>query len=179
MRQYVPNLRTHRKTGHHRVLFGLRDCHIWQPMLLVTLKILGFVFPTSPLLAFVEIKFQTTEQEGCRNLFRGPFCPYFPALPTMLTVTTDSSCSFGTHFWVIVGCFGVWASFIFITRALRAALCLLRFLLAVLRRTTRGGISCPSDIGTGPHSVFSLSIAIGLNELLCPLFIIKAFSPLR
>nr|QHR88916.1 hypothetical protein Q903MT_gene2935 [Picea sitchensis] len=52
-------------------------------MLLVTLKILGFVFPTSPLLAFAEIQFQTTEQEGCRNLFRGPFCPSFSALPVI------------------------------------------------------------------------------------------------
>lgn len=107
MRQYVPNLRTHQKTGHHRVLFGLRDCHIWQPMLLVTLKILGFVFPTSPLLAFVEIKFQTTEQEGCRNLFRGPFClPFFSRLThhvNCYTVTTDSSCSFGTGlFWAVL-----------------------------------------------------------------------------
>lgn len=40
-----------------------------------------------PLLAFAEIQFQTTEQEGCR---RGPFCPSFSALPTMLTITSET-----------------------------------------------------------------------------------------
>jgi hypothetical protein len=38
-----------------------------------------------PLLAFAEIQFQTTEQEGCR---RGPFFPSFSALPAMLTITS-------------------------------------------------------------------------------------------
>lgn len=39
------------------------------------------------LLAFAEIKFQTTEQEGCR---RGPLCPSFSALHTMLTITSET-----------------------------------------------------------------------------------------
>lgn len=71
-----PSLRTHRKTGHHRVLFGPRDCHIWQPILLAF--VLGFFFPTSPLLAFAEIQFLSTEQaRGVSESISGTILPLF------------------------------------------------------------------------------------------------------
>lgn len=75
MRRYVPSLRTHRKTGHHRVLFGLRDCHIWQPMLLVTLKILGFF--SNLALARVRRDSVSNWARGVSESISGTILPFF------------------------------------------------------------------------------------------------------
>lgn len=52
---------------------------------------LGFSFQPRPCSRSPRFSFfQLSKQEGCRNLFRGPFCHYLSALLTMLTVKNAS-----------------------------------------------------------------------------------------